>query len=231
MSSKLLAGFGLILLLSWSEAALGAKTADLDGSIGLIEIPSAFTLPAQSYQLGGSVQFGSAWQAGQNRELTEGLFKYCANLTLHPNLEVGIVGEGSREGVFVNLKYSLVNESNARPLALALGVSDLFSRERTGVYLCASKVFLPEFTAHLGFATDFPRDQALVSGFIGGEFDLIRSLTIVSDFRFGQNDLHRLNAGLVWQIIPQLNLSANGLNLVGEKKGCSVGLNLTGDFF
>ncbi|MDI3280262.1 MAG: YjbH domain-containing protein [Bacillota bacterium] len=195
------------VFLGLAAAPAGAEPS-VDGSTGLIFVPSADVLPSGNFSLGFHLV------------RSENYLSF--NFGLVENLEIGadsVFVQGGRTATFLNAKYRFLPERKDAP-ALALGVKALNENSRV-LYLVASKA-LPELAGvrgHLGLGTG---DQGLFLGvskvlnpvsvrpsgkqsqWYGG----LPPTTLLAEF-----DGRQLNLGARLEVSPGLHLGAYLLNL------------------
>jgi len=214
-------GFWLVVafLFSFSGSALALTnvfpSSNINGTSGLIRIPSADIVPYKNFNVGGN--YLSAFNSGVVS--AEAAFNYFLNLGAYHGLELGVVGgtdqltKQMREGVFLNAKLSLSTGDEPYPLLLALGIENLFSRTQTDVYMVATKYFKQGPKLTFGFMADFPNNKFRPMGMLGAEFPLSENIFILADSMAGEQIL-QLNAGARVYFTPLLSLSASALNVL-----------------
>lgn len=218
---------GLVLFLG--SRAWGLATATISGPIGLIEVPTAFTLEERQFYFGSDyssvISYSHILPSNEKKELWQSKF----NLVVFRDLELGVVGESGREGVFVNLKYYLINPVVSGPVALALGAENLTSYSRSSIYMVASKRFNQYLSAHFGFNSEFPPGKVYISVMGGIELKFCPEFSAVVDYRAGDN-LSRLNAGVKFLLFDLVTLNLSGLNLLENQRGYSAGAGILSYF-
>ena len=205
--------FAILLVISFSSAASSAgffPSPTIVGSTGLVRVPTADVIPYKNFNLG--LDFGT------NLEDSKTSLFYKMNIGTFQGLELGIVGgtnlqdDTIREGVFVNMKYSLSTDSGPHPLLLAIGVENLSSKTQTDVYMIATKFFEAGPTATFGFMGDFPGDKFRPLGILGLGFPLFQNIVVMGDLLAGEV-LFQFNAGVRYYFNPIFALSVNALNV------------------
>ncbi|MCX5725968.1 MAG: hypothetical protein NT030_02085 [Candidatus Saganbacteria bacterium] len=205
--------FAILLVMGFSSAASSWElfpSPTIVGSTGLVRVPTADVIPYKNFNLG--LEFGTNLEEGKSS-----LF-YKMNMGTFHGLELGIVGgtnqsdDAIREGVFVNMKYSLSTDSGPHPLLLAIGIENLSSKTQTDVYMLATKYFEggPKFT--FGFMGDFPGDKFRPLGLVGLGFPVFQNIVVMGDILAGEV-LFQFNAGMRYYFTPIFALSVNALNV------------------
>ena len=187
----------------------------LSGPTGLVRIPSADCIPYKNFNIGAD--YGTTVpSAGGTGETA---VYYNMNLGTFHGVELGIVGGSEpdsgklREGVFVNMKLSLLTGDEPNPLMLALGVENLFSYTRTDVYMVATKYFQQGPKATFGFLADFPDYKFRPLGVTGIECPLGDSVFLLADLMAGET-LFQVNAGARLYFTPIFSLNISALNVL-----------------
>lgn len=206
------------------EAAPAGAEPSVDGSTGLIFVPSADVLPSGNFSLGF--------------HLVQSVNYLAFNFGLVENLEIGadsVFIQGETSATFLNVKYRFLPERKDAP-ALALGVKALNEESRI-VYLVASKT-LPELAGvrgHLGLGTG---DQGLFLGISkvlnpvsvrpsGKKSEWYGGLpptTLLAEFAGGKEG--GVNLGARLEVSPGLQLGAYLLDL----RDAMIGLSYTSRF-
>ncbi len=195
---KLLTAVLLVGTLSFG----GFASTTLNGPTGLIEVPSAEVLGYKSYNLG--LDFTA-------RPNTTGLIAYKANLGTFKGWEIGIVGGTvPTEGVYVNGKYFLMQESLDSPASIAIGVEKLASPEPS-LYLVVSKKIAKGLNGTFGFQSIFRRSID-VGVMLGAEYFVDNTFSVVSDL-IGDNSRYRLNAGVRAHLSDEWQAQLSALDL------------------
>lgn len=173
----------------------------LNGSTGLIGIPSAQALEFKQYNLGIDYLYLREFTADANGAVTRGssyddvnnLYKF--NLGIFKNWEMGIVGGSTpTEGVFMNVKYFLMSDTSRFPMAIAVGARNISSDDDTDAYMVMSKRFPGGLDIHLGFRAEF-NDDIDASVMFGGEYFLNDKLSVLGDTS-GEEQEYIWNGGL-----------------------------------
>lgn len=220
----------VLLSLIWPGGLFGLSSATLDGTMGLVEMPTAFTLEENQFYLGTDYSNIAFWNPAQKISEKKDLWYTKFILTTFRDLELGVIGESGREGLFLNLKYYLINPTVSGPIALALGLDNLSSFNRSGIYMVASKRFSQYWALHLGFKAELPAQQDIFfSGMLGAEYNFNSQFKIISDFRLG-NNLSRFNSGVRFLLFDNIIINLSGLNLFDNVRGISAGIGLINSF-
>lgn len=218
-----------LLIFGLSRGLYGITSATLGGTIGLIEMPTAFTLEQNQFYLGADYSNITFWNPDEKASQRKDFWSHKLNLTTFRDLEFGVIGESGREGVFLNLKYYLINPVVSGPIALALGLENLTSYNRSAIYMVASKRFNQLVAGHMGFKSEFPASGVFVSAMLGLEVQFTKQFSVLADYRIG-NELSRLNAGLRIFVFDCLVFNVSGIDLFGKIKGISAGGGLINYF-
>ena len=193
----------------------------ITGASGLIAIPTAEGLKYKEYNVAIDTSFKDGRFGKGNKVL------YKANVGIFNNLEVGFVGGTfPKEGVFVNLKYTLWGGSEGLPLGIALAVENLASDDLTDIYLVASKEFSFGMNGHFGFKADFENKKVKANVMLGAEVFLGEKFSVLADV-FGELDEYMMNVGFRYQPKRSLQFRASVLdvtNSAGQGQQYSIGL-------
>lgn len=188
-------------------------TPTVNGTTGLVRVPSADILPYRNYAL--AFDYGTNSMAGK-----ESLY-YKLNLGTFQNIEMGVVGgydqtsssSTVREGVFVNMKLSLSTDDSTYPLLLAMGVENLASFSQSDVYMVATKYMRQGFKLTFGFLADFPNNTFRPMGVLGAEIPLLGNhVVLVADGIAGET-VSQVDAGVRIYLLPYLSIQGNALNI------------------
>jgi len=182
----------------------------LTGATGLVRMPSADVLPYKNFNIG--------LDYGMNSDTNEQMLYYKMNLGTFQGLELGIVGGTSdsggvpREGVFINMKYSLAAGSYENPLLLAIGVENISSYSQTDVYMVATRKFTDGPKLHFGFMGDFPGEKFRPLGMFGLDIPLWDNMLVMTDVFAGET-IFQLDVGLRYYLSSTFVLNISGLNI------------------
>lgn len=214
----------------------------VNGPTGLVRMPSADVLPYRNLNIG--------FDYGTNSFTNKQMVYYKMNVGTFQGLELGIVGgttdgtEGvPREGVFINMKYSLAAGGYDNPLLLAIGVENLSSYYQTDVYMVATRSLKDGPKIHFGFMGDFPGDKFRPLGMFGLELPFWENFVFMSDLMAGET-IFQTDVGLRVYLSPTMVLNVTGLNItydestIGDEdakeykdpKSVMIGLSMTNPF-
>jgi hypothetical protein len=195
--------------LLWTTLVAAAPT--IYGPTGLITMPTAEAVQYKEFS------FGLDYLSISGPPKDESWF-YKMNVGTYKNWELGIVGgKVPTEGVFVNVKYYLTTEAERFPIALAVGFQNLFSKERTDLYMVASKRFPSAWSGHLGFKANFGRSKVQPSVMGGLEYALSEHVSTLGDIT-SDGDQYSVNAGLRIVLIQNTLLNLAVTN-IGQSTG------------
>lgn len=128
------------------------------------------------------------------------VLEYYSNLGIFNNVEIGFIGSGVKEGVFINLKYStLLEDTSEYPFGLAAGFIRLSSFKETSLYLVISKQFPNKIGGHFGFNTNVLDGSIRANVMFGLELFISKYYTIIADI-IGSEDSWNLSAGIRWKL-------------------------------
>lgn len=204
----------LISLNSCSFAFLTTPTPTITGSTGLIRMPTADVLPYKNVNFGLDI--------GQNLVTSKTAILYKMNLGTFQGLELGFVGMDNsqgmlKEGVFINMKYSLSTDSSPYPLFLAIGVENLSSYNQSDVYMVATKYLKDGPKLHFGFLGDFPGDKFRPLGMIGFEFPIFYENMYLQSDIFGGEKVFECNVGIKWYTSETITWNISFINVNSNK--------------
>lgn len=183
-------------------ASLGMTfaTPSLNGPTGLIDMPTADSLRYKEYNVGYDYLVATD-DDDEDRHI------YKLNLGTFEDWEFGVVGGTvPDEGVFLNLKYHIMDDQQEFPLAVAAGIENLASSENTSVYLVASKTLQGGWHGHFGFRALFA-DEIDASVMFGAEYFITDMMSVAADIT-GEDEHYELNVGyrffmndqVTWQV-------------------------------
>lgn len=121
-----------------------ATSLTVSGSTGLVTIPTAYSLRA------GEVSVGGDYFYEKNNSLSGLYYKIGAGAFTDVELSV-IGGKSPKEGVFLNLKYHLMDSKSPLPVGVAIGADYIASEKLSSMYMVASKKISPYLDGHFGF--------------------------------------------------------------------------------
>lgn len=177
----------------------------LNGPTGLINMPTAQGVQFKEYNV-GIHYLGADSSSSQD-------WKYSLNLGTFKNWEIGIVGgKTPTEGVYVNAKYYLMSDQDRYPLSLAAGVENLFSKEKTNVYMVISKIFPNGLSAHGGFRALFTKSEVTPLIMAGASYSVTNALEVLGDLQ-GERNQFVFNTGIRFYVNPEFSVHAYLLDL------------------
>jgi hypothetical protein len=195
---KGLLGISCVLLL---VAAPVSAAPSINGSTGLIDIPSADVLREGEFSLG-------------YYHLKDGGVGIL-NANVAPNLELGVAGfryDRQDNKNYVNAKFSLAPETVFTP-GLAIGIEDIGNTDKRSVYAVASKALPFGFRMHLG--TGSGRYNGVFAG-LEKTLNPVRVITGNNTFPattlIAEYDGKHMNYGARMSITPGLKLDAGWRN-------------------
>ena len=165
--------------------AIGWSVPSMKGTNGLIHIPVAVSVKYREYDIGANFQNSQTAKSGQ----------YFANLGVFDGLELGIIGNSQKEGVFINLKYYVLSDKTEYPLVLATGVTGLSSYSDTNLFMVLSKSFPNKLAGHFGFSSNLNEATITAKVMFGLEYKLSDELNFISDI-IGSDTKWDLSTGL-----------------------------------
>jgi hypothetical protein len=192
-------------------------SASVNGATGSVRMPTADVLPYRNLNIGFDI--------GNNSITNKQMLYYKMNVGTFQGLELGIVGgttgnamnEGiAREGVFINMKYSLATGNYDNPLFLAIGVENLSSYYQTDVYMVATKYLSQGPKLHFGFMGDFPGEKFRPMGMLGFDFPVAEKFLIMTDALAGES-IFQLDVGIRYYMSPTFCLNISGLNVTYDE--------------
>ncbi|MBU0580308.1 MAG: hypothetical protein KKA19_03935, partial [Candidatus Margulisbacteria bacterium] len=138
---------------------------------------------------------------------------------------------GGQEGVFLNMKYYLFNDTSENPLGMAIGVQNLSSFYDTGLYMVASKQLNMNLGLHMGFLGRFYSNTSDTNMMFGIKYFLNESWAFLID-TVGEHNIYAWNIAFQLQMGEEIALHMSGLNLANpvERKNSvfAIGVSYTG---
>ncbi len=201
----------LTIILGGAYAKDSAPSPTIIGSTGLVRMPNAYCIPYKNFNVG--------LEYGVNSFNGKPIAYYKANLGTFQNFEVGFVGgtdrDGNqlREGVFINMKYSLIGDSSAVPWRFAIGIENLSSNKETDVYMVATKPFIEGPNFSFGFMGDFPGNEFRPLGMTGLEFPFADSKLVIMGDLFAGGRIFQFDFGGRIYFTQTFALHINGVNI------------------
>jgi hypothetical protein len=211
----------LLVIITFTTEALcfvPQPTPDIYGSTGVLVIPSADVIPYKNFNFGidfGPLAFTDKWT-----------MLYKMTLGTFQGMELGCEGSddgnGSiREGVLINLKYSLVTDTSAYPLLFAMGVEGLTSKTSSSVYMMATRYLQNGSRLHFGFLGNFIDVPDVSSKFIplgalGYDSPISERLYGLIDMMAGEH-VFQLDLGVRWYVSESVAFNLSGINVLAAK--------------
>ncbi len=208
--------FALFILLSPGFCLV--QTPSITGATGLIRMPVADVLGQKEYTIGFDYGTDNS-VAGTSRAIYSYKVTMGSMLGYGKGLEFGFLGHNDtasdriKEGVLINMKYSLSSDNAPDALHLAIGVENLSSYTETDVYMVASKYFKGGAGIHFGALFDFPNAKFRSSGMLGLTMPLGQDNIVLMGEVFAGETLFEANAGAKLMINKQLGLILRAFNV------------------
>ncbi|MFA5103926.1 MAG: hypothetical protein WC527_01950 [Candidatus Margulisiibacteriota bacterium] len=246
MKRVLCAGLCVCMFFAPAVSFASVKTPTITGSTGLIKMPTADVLSSKDFNVGVDYVFdGTSATTGTISDI-QGEWIYKANvgsfMGYTKGMELGFVGRTEKvtnrfkEGVFINLKYSLASSDDPDALKLAIGVENLTSLAESDAYMVASKSWTGGAGVHFGAMFDFPNyNKFRPIGMLGLNMPLgTRAFSIMAEVFSGES-IFQVDAGLEYSVNNNFSLLARGLNLTNSDnarntKSYSAGISLANFF-
>lgn len=246
MIKRLFVMFCVCLFFAPVAAFASINTPTITGATGLIKMPTADVLGPQDFNVGLDYVFdGTSASTGTISDI-QGIWQYKANVGSFmghtKGLELGFVGRTEKdtnrfkEGVFINLKYSLASSDDPDALKLAIGVENLTSLSESDAYMVASKYWKGGAGIHFGAMFDFPNyNKFRPLGMLGLNMPLgSRAFSVMAELFSGES-LFQVDAGLQYSVNNNFSLLARGLNITNSEnarntKSFSAGISLANFF-
>ncbi len=190
----------------------------MKGTNGLVNMPAASAVKYKEFDVGYN------WQsASSNNQISY----YFANLGIFDGVELGVIGNSTHEGSFINLKYYMLSDNSEYPLGLAVGVTGLTSYTQTELYMVLSKAFPNKLAGHFGFKTNVNAVKIKADVMFGLEMFMSDHMTVVADI-IGSEDVWCLSGGLRVKLMEDVTLNGY-LEDVLESKEAKFTLGLSFD--
>lgn len=246
MKIVLCVGLCVCLFLSPAASFAAINTPTITGATGLIKMPTADVLGSKDFNVGVDYVFdGTSASTGTISDI-QGTWQYKANvgsfMGYTKGMELGFVGRTEpitnrfKEGVFINLKYSLASSDDPDALKLAIGVENLTSLAESDAYMVASKSWKGGAGLHFGAMFDFPNyNKFRPIGMIGLNMPLgTRAFSVMAELFSGES-IFQVDAGFVFSVNNTFSLLARGLNITNsdnarQTKSFSAGISLANFF-
>lgn len=213
MKGSLKKFFVILMLIAFKTstfAFLTTPTPTITGSTGLVRMPTADYLPYKNVNIGLDI--------GGNLISDKNSFFYKMNLGTFQGLEIGFVGTDNtqgmaREGVLINMKYSLSTDSSPYPFLFAVGVENLSSYNNTDVFMVCTKYFKDAPKFHFGFMGDFPGSNKFRPlGMIGFEMALFYENLYWQFDALAGEVVFEANTGIRWYVNESFTWHLNFVN-------------------
>ena len=186
-------------------ASVSMATSSYSGPTGLVTIPTAESLKYKEFEI--------AYDYALAKKPSDDQWRYRCNLGVFKNVEVGVVGGNEpKEGMFLNVKYYLTAQEERLPLSLALGLKNLSSKDKSSLYMVASKKIRQDFNGHFGFEALF--GETTVTPVMMGGFDYMidNNLRLLTDVNADQTQYY-WNAAVEYYISKSFSVRAGALDL------------------
>ena len=194
----------IVLMLLFIPSFLYAEPS-FYGPTGLVEMPTAKAIEYKKVGVALDYRFNKG-----NR--SNGQTYYKLNMGTYENLELGIVGGAvPTEGVFVNIKYFMLSDSEVYPTSLAIGIQNLGSKTDSNLYLVASKLFEGGLEGHFGFRMTFDKEVD-AAAMLGVEYFMDDRLSFLADYT-GKSRRYTLNLGARYYIKEHISARFSVLDL------------------
>jgi hypothetical protein len=212
---KLILFASLIIFLSSNIFAFVPQpTPSLNGTTGLIMMPSADVIPYKNVDLGMDI--------GNNNINNKFSLLYKMSIGTFQGMELGAVGSDDglgniREGVFINMKYSLATDTSPYPLLFAIGCENLTSANKADIYMVATRYIPSGSRFHFGFLGDFPGNKFRPMGALG--FDtptFLDRLYFITDMFAGES-VFQLDMGLRYYASESIAINFSGVNITADQ--------------
>lgn len=217
---KLLLISALILMLqACSFAFVPPPTPGINGSTGVIMMPSADVIPYKNMNFGldcGPLAFADRWT-----------LLYKLNIGTFQGMELGCIGTddqdgGIKEGVFINMKYSLATDTSPYPLLLAIGVENLTSKTLSDVYMVATRYLPNGSRLHFGFMGDFINSDLIDVNFrplgaLGYDSPMFGERIYGLIDMFAGEHVFQVDLGFKWYITDAITVNLSAINVFSDK--------------
>ena len=210
----------VILISAQSFAFVPQPTPTVSGSTGVIRMPSADVIPYKNMNFGldcGPVAFIDKWT-----------LLYKMNIGTFQGMELGCVGANDmvkdqlKDGVYINMKYSLASDNSPYPLLLAIGVENLTSQTLSDVYMVATRYLPNGSRLHFGFVGDFVTSDIVESRFrplgaLGYDSPMFGERIYGLIDMFAGEHVFQLDIGLRWYFSDTVAFNMTGINILSDK--------------
>jgi len=177
------------LVFSLVFASAAEAVSNVNGSTGLIYMPTAESLDYQKFSLGADSNLDRLSNGDDG-----GFYSYKMSLGTFQNIEMGIVGgQKPDEGVFVNFKYFLMSNNERYPIYIAVGMENIGAHNDSNAYLVASKRFPSGWHGHFGFQAKL-QENVSSSAMLGAEYIVSDQWSVLGELVEDQ-DVYIFNMG------------------------------------
>jgi hypothetical protein len=208
--------FASIVLIVSSQifAFVPQPTPSMMGTTGLIMMPSADVIPYKNVSLGLDL--------GSNNITDKFTVLYKMNLGTFQGMELGAVGSDDgqgniKDGVYINLKYSLATDTSPYPMLFAIGCENLTAANKSDVYMIATKYTPNGYRLHFGFLGDFPGNRFRPLGALGFDAPLAIERTYLLTEIFAGEHVFQWDLGLRYYVSESIALNLSGVNVTADK--------------
>lgn len=236
-----------VLIVGATPAFSAIKTPTITGSTGLIKMPTGDVLDSKDFNVAVDYVFdGSAASSATTVSDLKGTWQYKANvgsfMGYTKGMELGFVGRTEKvtnrfkEGVFINLKYSLSSSDDPDALHLAIGVENLTSLMESDAYMVASKYFKGGAGVHFGAMFDFPNyNKFRPLGMLGLNMPVGNQAFTIMGELFSGESVFQVDAGLRYSFNNNFSVLARGVNVTNsttarDSQAYSAGVSLANFF-
>ncbi len=199
----------LVALMACSTQMLHASSS-LNGGTGLIKIPTGEALHYREYSTSLDYMYHTKYSNYDK-------WVYQFNLGIFEKMEIGFQGGTvPTEGVYLNAKYYVYAQNEARPVSLAIGTQRFTSREPI-FYVVMTKKFHNKITIHGGLKSILT-EKELQGGVIAGiQVPVERKLDVLGDINY-ENKEYQFNFGLKYSVTPEFSIRASALDALNADK-------------
>ncbi len=230
--------FIFVFILSVQSLAI-TKTPTIIGGTGLVRMPTGDVLDNRDYSFG--IDYGSEVSSSAP---SKPLLSYNVNMGSvwgRKGFELGFSGrtdkatERIKEGVFINMKYSLSSDDDNDSLYLAIGLENLSSYNDTDAYMVASKYFKGGAGLHFGALFDLSGPKFRPVGMLGIGMPIGgMPLTLMGEVFAGET-IFEANAGIRYTLYKQMSFLLRGINITNSSSSRSsqsvtAGISLVSPF-
>ncbi len=191
-----------ILIVCLLLTGLSLASPSSIGTNGLVNMPTAMSIKYKEFDLAAN------WRVVQNTsDGSRYQLNYISNLGIFDGVEAGFIGNNQKEGVFPHIKFYMMSDKTAYPLALAAGLTNLSSHSRSDLYLVMSKKFPNNFFGHFGFTSNIIASSIKANIMFGIEASLSPYMSIIGDL-IGSESTWNLSTGFRLKLSEDFLLNA-----------------------